>query len=37
VVFLVVRSMSRRLLVRFPQGERSAEPRREPLIGRIER
>ena len=37
VVFFVVRGMSRRLLVRFPQGERSAEPRRDPLIGRTQR
>ena len=37
VVFLVLKGMSRRLLVRFPQGERTAEPRRKPLIGRVER
>ncbi|MGH2543457.1 MAG: histidine kinase, partial [Ardenticatenaceae bacterium] len=36
VVFLILRSLPRRLLVRFPQGERSAEPHRRPLIGRVE-
>jgi energy-coupling factor transport system substrate-specific component len=35
VVFLVIKGLSRRLLVRFPQGEKSAEPRRRPLIGRV--
>lgn len=37
VVFFVLRGMSRRLLVRFPQGDKSAEPRREPLIGRVQK
>jgi energy-coupling factor transport system substrate-specific component len=36
IVFLILRGLPRRLLVRFPQGERSAPPRRRPLIGRVE-
>lgn len=36
VVFLVLKRLPRRLLVRFPQGEKSAPPRRTPLIGRVE-
>ncbi len=36
LVFLILRNLPRRLLVRFPQGERSAEPRRRPLIGRVD-
>lgn len=36
LVFLILRGLPRRLLVRFPQGEKSAEPRRTPLIGRID-
>lgn len=34
--FGIVRSMARRLLIRFPQGERSAAPHRRPLIGRVD-
>lgn len=36
VVFLALKQLPRRLLVRFPQGEKSAPPRRTPLIGRVE-
>lgn len=35
IVYLVLRNLPRRLLVRFPQGDKSAEPRREPLVGRV--
>jgi energy-coupling factor transport system substrate-specific component len=37
IVFFILSGLPRRLLVRFPQGEKSAEPRRTPLIGRIEK
>lgn len=37
VVYLILRNLPRRLLVRFPQGEKSAEARREPLIGRVQK
>lgn len=36
IVYLVLRALPRRLLVRFPQGEKSAPPRRQPLVGRVE-
>lgn len=35
LVFLIIKGLPRRLLVRFPQGDKSAEPRREPLVGRV--
>jgi energy-coupling factor transport system substrate-specific component len=37
LVYLILRGLPRRLLVRFPQGDKSAEPRREPLVGRVQR
>ncbi|MDQ4078114.1 MAG: ECF transporter S component [Chloroflexota bacterium] len=36
LVYLVLNNLPRRLLVRFPQGEKTAPPRRRPLIGRVE-
>lgn len=35
LIFLVLSGLPRRLLVRFPQGDKTAPPRREPLVGRI--
>jgi energy-coupling factor transport system substrate-specific component len=36
VVFLILKGLPRRLLVRFPQGDKSAPPHRKPLIGHID-
>ncbi len=36
IVLLVLRALPRRLLVRFPQGDKSAPPRRQPLVGRVD-
>ncbi|MBA3532320.1 MAG: ECF transporter S component [Ardenticatenales bacterium] len=36
LVFLILKGLPRRLLVRFPQGEKTASPHRRPLIGHVD-